>query len=284
MLEHQKKNYLLRNNVQIPCVGFGTWQIEDGKTVSTAVEGAIAAGYRHIDTAAAYRNETGVGEGIRAAGIARESLFVTSKLWNDVRGYEATLQAFGESLKRLNMEYLDLYLIHWPRPVAFRDTYELANSETWRAFEHLLQEGYVRAIGVSNFLCNHLEALLKTAQVAPMVNQIEFHPGWLQPETVSFCQAHQIQIEAWSPLGSGKLLSDETLNTLAQKYQKSCAQLCLRWGLQKQVLPLPKSVTPARIAENLKVFDFEISEQDMAIIDGLACVGRTGSDPENAKF
>ena len=182
------------------------------------------------------------------------------------------------------MDYLDLFLIHWPRPIALRDNYEEVNRETWRAFEHLLNEGYVRAIGVSNFLPKHLKALLKSAEVVPMIDQIEFHPGWMQPETVSFCEEHGILVEAWSPLGSGKLLSDPALVALAEKYNRSTAQICLRWCLQKGKLPLPKSTTPSRIEENLRLFDFQISKEDSDLIDGLACVGRTGSDPDNAKF
>ena len=279
-----ENTYTLHNQVEIPCVGFGTWQVPDGETAANAVMHAIEAGYTHIDTAIAYHNEIGVGAGIRMSGVAREKLFVTSKLWNDVRGYDETLKEFGNSLKRLNMDYLDLFLIHWPRPIAFRDNYEEVNRETWRAFEHLLNEGYVRAIGVSNFLPKHLKALLKSAEVVPMIDQIEFHPGWMQPEAVSFCEEHGILVEAWSPLGSGKLLSDPALVTLAEKYNRSTAQICLRWCLQKGKLPLPKSTTPSRIEENLRLFDFQISKEDSDLIDGLACVGRTGSDPDNAKF
>lgn len=194
-----ENTYTLHNQVEIPCVGFGTWQVPDGETAANAVMHAIEAGYTHIDTAVVYHNEIGVGAGIRMSGAAREKLFVTSKLWNDVRGYDETLKEFGNSLKRLNMDYLDLFLIHWPRPIAFRDNYEEVNRETWRAFEHLLNEGYVRAIGVSNFLPKHLKALLKSAEVVPMIDQIEFHPGWMQPETVSFCEEHGILVEAWSP-------------------------------------------------------------------------------------
>ena len=181
---HENGTFQLHNKVEIPQVGFGTWQMPDGETAADAVMHAIEAGYTHIDTAAVYHNEIGVGAGIRMSGVPREKLFVTSKLWNDVRGYEETLKAFDASLKRLALDYLDLYLIHWPRPLAFRDTYQEVNRETWKAFEYLLEKGYVRAIGVSNFLPVHMEALLKTAQVIPMVDQIEFHPGWMQPETV----------------------------------------------------------------------------------------------------
>lgn len=241
---HENGTFQLHNKVEIPQVGFGTWQMPDGETAADAVMHAIEAGYTHIDTAAVYHNEIGVGAGIRMSGVPREKLFVTSKLWNDVRGYEETLKAFDASLKRLALDYLDLYLIHWPRPLAFRDTYQEVNRETWKAFEYLLEKGYVRA----------------------------------------FCKEHDILVEAWSPLGSGKLLEDPKLKEFGQKYGRSTAQICLRWCLQKGHLPLPKSVTPVRIKENLQLFDFQISQEDMAVIDKLECVGRTGSDPDNAKF
>jgi len=264
-------------------VGFGTWKA--GETDGFAVlSEAIRAGYRHIDTASAYHTEEAVGRAVAASGVDRSEFFITTKAWKDQLGYDRTLAAFDASCQALGMDYLDLYLIHWPRPLAFRDTYQEVNRETWKAFEYLLEKGYVRAIGVSNFLPVHMEALLKTAQVIPMVDQIEFHPGWMQPETAAFCKEHDILVEAWSPLGSGKLLEDPKLKEFGQKYGRSTAQICLRWCLQKGHLPLPKSVTPVRIKENLQLFDFQISQEDMAVIDKLECVGRTGSDPDNAKF
>ena len=282
-MRSSQDTYTLANGVKMPCIGLGTYQSPDA-VASAAVKDAMAAGYRLIDTAAAYGNERGVGQGIRISGVPREEIFVTSKLRNAAHGYQATLEAFDMTLSRLGLRYLDLYLIHWPRPLAFRDTYQEVNRETWKAFEYLLEKGYVRAIGVSNFLPVHMEALLKTAQVIPMVDQIEFHPGWMQPETAAFCKEHDILVEAWSPLGSGKLLEDPKLKEFGQKYGRSTAQICLRWCLQKGHLPLPKSVTPVRIKENLQLFDFQISQEDMAVIDKLECVGRTGSDPDNAKF
>ena len=277
------ETYTLENGLSIPKLGLGTWFIDDDQAAE-AVRTAVKLGYRLIDTAQAYGNERGVGQGIRISGVPREEIFVTSKLRNAAHGYQATLEAFDMTLSRLGLRYLDLYLIHWPRPLAFRDTYQEVNRETWKAFEYLLEKGYVRAIGVSNFLPVHMEALLKTAQVIPMVDQIEFHPGWMQPETAAFCKEHDIRVEAWSPLGSGKLLEDPKLKEFGQKYGRSTAQICLRWCLQKGHLPLPKSVTPVRIKENLQLFDFQISQEDMAVIDKLECVGRTGSDPDNAKF
>ena len=281
---HENGTFQLHNKVEIPQVGFGTWQMPDGETAADAVMHAIEAGYTHIDTAAVYHNEIGVGAGIRMSGVPREKLFVTSKLWNDVRGYEETLKAFDASLKRLALDYLDLYLIHWPRPLAFRDTYQEVNRETWKAFEYLLEKGYVRAIGVSNFLPVHMEALLKTAQVIPMVDQIEFHPGWMQPETVAFCKEHDILVEAWSPLGSGRVLENATLQALGKQYGKSAAQICLRWCLEQGVLPLPKSVTPQRIQENTAIFDFALTPEDMARIAALPPFGGSGHDPDQIAF
>ncbi len=277
-------SFILSNGVSIPCVGFGTWQIPDGDPVFSAVSSALETGYVHIDTAAAYGNEAGVGEAVRRYPGGRENVFVTSKLWNDVRGYRETLDAFDRTMERLGFSYLDLFLIHWPAPYRFRDRYQELNRETWRAFEELYRSGKVRAIGVSNFLRHHLEELMETAEIAPMVDQIEFHPGWMQTETVSFCQQNGIQVEAWSPLGSGKLLQEPKLHSIAEKYGKSPAQLCLRWILQKGILPLPKSVTKERILQNTQLFDFCISSEDVQIMDSLSCVGRTGSDPDNAKF
>ena len=216
-----ENTYTLHNQVEIPCVGFGTWQVPDGETAANAVMHAIEAGYTHIDTAVVYHNEIGVGAGIRMSGAAREKLFVTSKLWNDVRGYDETLKEFGNSLKRLNMDYLDLFLIHWPRPIAFRDNYEEVNRETWRAFEHLLNEGYVRAIGVSNFLPHHLNNLLERTSITPMVNQLEFHPGYMQKAAVDFCKQMGIKVKAWSPIGRARVLKEPLLMELAEKYQVS---------------------------------------------------------------
>ncbi|WP_299119491.1 aldo/keto reductase [uncultured Eubacterium sp.] len=281
------KNATFKNGDPIPQLGLGTWRSEPSEAYR-AVKEALRIGYRHIDCAAIYGNEKEVGQALRDSfreGIVRrEELFVTSKLWNSHHAPQDVEPAIRQTLSDLGLDYVDLYLIHWPRPLAFRDTYQEVNRETWKAFEYLLEKGYVRAIGVSNFLPVHMEALLKTAQVIPMVDQIEFHPGWMQPETAAFCKEHDILVEAWSPLGSGKLLEDPKLKEFGQKYGRSTAQICLRWCLQKGHLPLPKSVTPVRIKENLQLFDFQISQEDMAVIDKLECVGRTGSDPDNAKF
>ncbi|MCM1512264.1 MAG: aldo/keto reductase [Oxalobacter formigenes] len=273
----------LRNGCPIPCLGFGTWQTPDGNTAVTAVKTALEKGYRHIDTAAIYGNETSVGHGIAASGLNRNRIFVTSKLWNDSRGYENTFRAFEKTLSNLRLDYLDLYLIHWPASASRFPDWENINLETWRAFIELYKAGRIRAIGVSNFMPHHLEALMQT-EVPPMVNQIEYHPGQMQEETVRYCRQHGILVEAWGPLGTGKMLSSTALAAIAGKYKKSVAQLCLRWCLQNNRLPLPKSVTPSRIEENADIFDFTISPEDMEAINNLPYFGGSGFHPDKVKF
>jgi len=275
--------FTLHGKVDIPCVGLGTWQSPDGETVAGAVKAAIDAGYRHIDTAAVYENEKGVGAGIRAAGIRREDIFVTSKLWNSERGYDKTMRAFEQTLSDLQLDYLDLYLIHWPAIARQFDNWEQINKDTWRAFIDLYKAGRVRAIGVSNFQPKHLHALMDT-EIIPSINQIEYHPGFMQKETVDFCNQNGILVEAWSPLGTGKMLNNETLLGIAAKYNKSVAQLCIRWCLQHGTLPLPKSITPSRIIENAKVFDFTISDEDMQTIDAMEFCGGSGHDSDAIDF
>ena len=273
--------FTLSNGVQIPCIGFGTWQTPDGETAVKAVLAALADGYRHIDAAAIYGNEESVGKAIADSGVNRSDLFVTGKLWNDEHGYESTLRAFDKTLKDLGLEYLDLYLIHWPVPAKFKNDWQKKNAETWKAFEELYKEGRIRAIGVSNFLPHHVEELKKTAEIMPMVNQIEYHPGLMQKEVVEYSQKEGMLIEAYSPLGTGKMLGNETLKGIADQYGKSVAQICIRWVLQNGVLPLPKSVTPSRIADNARVFDFEISADDMTAIDAMVDPDGTTNDPDN---
>ena len=276
-------SFVLSNGILIPCLGFGTWQSPPDEAASS-VRHALLSGYRHIDTAAQYGNEPDVGRGIRESGVPREEIFLTTKLWNDERGYETTLRAFERSLKNLETDYIDLYLIHWPAtPHRFENWQEL-NLGTWRAFEKLYKEGRIRAIGISNFMPHHMKPLLDACEIVPMVNQIEIHPGMLQPETVKASQEQGMLIEAWSPLGTGRMLKNEILMQIASKYNVSTAQLCLRYALQHGYLPLAKSVTPSRIDENMKIFDFEISAEDMAFIDAMPYFGGSGFDPDKVDF
>ena len=273
--------YTLSNGVHIPCVGFGTWQSKDGPEARDSVAEALRAGYRHIDTAQGYGNEESVGQAIKESGLKREDIFITSKLTNSVRGYNETLSAFHESLRKLGTDYMDLFLIHWPRPINFRDDWEAQNAQSWRAMEDLYREGKVRAIGISNFHPHHIEALLKTATVAPMVNQIRLAPGDTQDEVVSFSREKGMLLEAYSPLGVGKVFEVPQMKDLARKYGKSIAQIAIRWSLQRGYLPLPKSVTAERIRENTQIFDFNLDDEDVELIAGLkGCVGYS-SDPDS---
>ncbi|MUG67426.1 aldo/keto reductase [Paenibacillus campinasensis] len=275
-----KDTTTLSNGVRMPWLGFGVFKVEEGSEVVDAVRTAIMNGYRSIDTAAIYGNEQGVGQGIRegleAAGLERDKLFVTSKVWNSDLGYEATLAAYEQSLDKLGLGYLDLYLIHWPVEGKYK--------EAWRALEMLYKQGRVRAIGVSNFHIHHLEELMKDSTIKPMVNQVEYHPRLTQKELHAFCRAHGIQLEAWSPLMQGQLLEQEELQELAAKYNKSVAQIILRWDLQNGVVTIPKSIREHRIIENSAVFDFELTADEMRRIDSLNQDRRVGPDPDNFDF
>ncbi len=282
-MESINTKYTLANGVEIPAIGFGTWQTPDGETAVSAVKAALEYGYRHIDTAAVYQNEQSVGKAIAESGVARKDIFVTSKLWNSERGYDKTIWAFEKSLADLGLEYLDLYLIHWPANEKQFANWHRLNEQTWRAFEELYKQKRIRAIGVSNFLPHHLEVLIPEAEVMPMVNQIEFHPGQMQEETVSLCRDNNILIEAWGPLGTGRMLDNADLKEIAAKYDVSVAQLCVRWCLQNGTLPLPKSVTPERIKQNLEV-DFAISEEDMQRINAFPYIGGSGLNPDEVDF
>lgn len=276
--------FTMYNGNTIPCIGYGTYKTFD-EDVYEAVLSAIKAGYRHIDTAALYKNERGIGRAIRECGIAREELFITSKVWNTDRGYEKTRKAFADSMERLGLTYLDLYLIHWPaNKKQFGNDAEKINAETWRAMEELYAAGKIKAIGLSNFLPHHIEELMKTAKVKPMVNQIEFHPGWAQLTVSEYCQEKDIVVEAWSPLGRSGVLGNEELQDIGNKYGKSTAQVCVRWVMQHGILPLPKTVNPGRMAENADVFNFELTEEDMKRIDKLENLGGQCALPDEVDF
>lgn len=276
----------LNNGVTIPCVGYGTFRTP-ADVAEQAVADAIEVGYRHIDTAAVYGNEEAVGKGIKDSGIDRHRLFVTSKLWNTERGYESTKKALDESLEKLGMDYLDLYLIHWPaNQKQFGDRAAEINAETWRAMEDAYHEGKIRALGLSNFMPHHVIDLMKTAKVAPAVDQIEVHPGWPHTQEVKYLQDHNILVEAWGPLGGqgAKVLTNPTMEKLAAKYGKTTAQISLRWILQQGVLPLPKSVHSDRMVQNAQIFDFELSDEDMKTISELPNLGGQCKDPDEVDF
>lgn len=265
----------LANGLEMPRLGLGVWRVNDDDATNS-VKWAISNGYQLIDTAAVYKNEKGVGEGIRQAGVNREDLFITTKLWNVDQGYESAHQAFNDSLERLGLDYVDLYLIHWPVEGKFNDS--------WRAMEEIYESGRAKAIGVSNFHQHHIEELMTTAKIKPMVNQIELHPTLTQVQLRDFLSKEDIAIEAWSPLGQGKILQNERLVEIGQKYDKTAAQVIIRWHLQSAIIVIPKSVHENRIKENFDVFDFELSEEDMNQIDSLNINERLGADPDNFDF
>ena len=274
--------FVLSNGVKVPCIGYGTYLTPDGEVAKNSVMEALKVGYRHVDTAFAYGNESAVGEGIKASGVKREDIFVTTKHWVTMRGYEKATEAIDISLKNLGLDYLDLYLIHWPCVEKVSPDWKEINAGTWKAFEDAYKAGKIRAIGVSNFQKKHYDALAEMCEIKPMVNQIEFHPGYTQPETVKYSQEQGMLVQAFSPLGCGAVLNDETLKGIAAKYNKSVAQICLRFVLQSGLNVLTKSVTPSRILENTHIFDFELAAEDMATINAMPELGFTGWLPENA--
>ncbi len=266
----------LHNGIEMPYVGLGVYKMEDKEEAVHAIETAIKVGYRSIDTAWFYQNEDAVGEAVRNAAIPREQLFITTKVWNDHQGYDSTLKVFENSLQNLQMDYVDLYLIHWPVKGKYLDT--------WKALERLYDEGVVKAIGVSNFQTHHLEDIFTHRNEKPVINQVELHPRLSQEPLRAFCQKHQIAVEAWSPLARARFLQDPTINEVAKKYGKSPAQVILRWHLQNEVIIIPKSVTPARIKENADLFDFELSADDMDKINKLNKNQRFGKHPDHFAF
>ncbi|WP_410770370.1 aldo/keto reductase [Fontibacillus sp. BL9] len=280
MIKHLQDTVTLHNGVNMPGLGLGVFKVEEGSELIQAVKAAVKHGYRSIDTAAVYQNESSVGKAIAEllseSTVSREELFVTSKVWNSDLGYESTISAYETSLYKLGLDYLDLYLIHWPVKGKYK--------EAWRALETLYRDGRVKAIGVSNFQIHHLEDLMKDAAIKPMVNQVEFHPRLTQKELIAFCQEHGIQMEAWSPLMQGELLDNEVLKGIAEKHGKSVAQIILRWDVQHSVITIPKSTKEQRIIENAALFDFELTADDMSRIDGLNENRRVGPDPDNFDF
>ncbi|CAH1190195.1 Glyoxal reductase [Paenibacillus auburnensis] len=272
---HLTDSTVLNNGVHMPWFGLGTYKAE-GAEVAKAVATALELGYRSIDTAAVYGNEEEVGQSIAASGVARDSLFVTTKVWNTDQGYDTTLRAFETSCKKLGLDVIDLYLIHWPGQTLYKDT--------WRALERLYGEGRVRAIGVSNFQIHHLEELKKESSIVPAVNQVELHPRFIQKELRDYCTQHQIQIEAWAPLMKGRLQDNELLQGIAGKHGKTVSQVILRWGLQSSIVIIPKSVTASRIKENSEIFDFELSADEVSAISGLDAGERIGTNPDNLLF
>ncbi|MGP7815881.1 aldo/keto reductase [Niallia sp. 01092] len=266
----------LHNGVNMPRLGLGVWKVQDGQEAIESVKAAIKAGYISIDTAAAYQNEEGVGQGIKEAGVPRENLFITTKVWNADQGYESTLAAFETSLKKLGLDYVDLYLIHWPVKGKYK--------ETWKALETLYKDGKVKSIGVSNFHQHHLEDLLEDAEIVPMVNQIELHPLLSQTELRTYCNEKNIVVEAWSPLAQGQLLEHPVLKEIASSYNKSVAQIILRWDIQNDIVTIPKSIKEHRIIENASIFDFELNEEDIKKINEINKNERVGPDPDNFNF
>lgn len=268
----------LNDGHKIPIVGFGTYKSIEQEGIESVIA-AISSGYSLIDTAAKYGNEDAIGKGIKASGVPREAIFITTKLWRENLGYESTKIAFENSLKRLQLDYIDLYLIHWPANAKNYENWQKTNADTWRAMEALQAEGKIKSIGVSNFFQEHLEALFQTAKIIPSVNQIEFHPGYWQQELVAYCKSKNIVVESWSPLARGKVFGNKVLEEIAKKHNKSVSQVCLRWIIQHDVIIIPKSTSPKRIQENINLFDFELSTTEMEVINKLPEMGFSGELP-----
>ena len=275
------KHFVLSNGLSIPAVGFGTYKTGDGD--GAVLSNAIAQGYRHFDTASFYGTEAALGQAVAESDIPRGDFFLTSKLWKTEMGYDAALRAFDATLERLGTDYLDLYLIHWPRPDLELEDWAKLDRETWRALEGLYESGRVRAIGVSNFLPHHLEPLLSSANVAPMVDQLEFHPGYAQAAAVQYCQEHHIQVEAWSPLGRRRILEDPQLREMAAGHQATVPQICLSFALQSGVLPLPKSSNPERMRENLAAQQISLTEEELWQLRTMPQVGWSGEHPDRER-
>lgn len=272
----------LNNGVQIPCMGFGTYKASKGST-SKIIETAVRCGYRYLDTASFYQTETYVGEAVKTSKIPRKDFFLVSKVWKDEMGYDNTLRAFERTLKNLQTDYLDLYLIHWPKPSPDCENWKTLDIETWKALEKLYHEKRVRAIGVSNFLPHHIENLLEVCEVVPAVDQLEFHPGYTQEAAVRYCQEHDILVQAWSPLGRRRIMDDELIRALAEKHQVTQAQICLRYALQKGVVPIPKASSEERMKNNQDIFRFELTKTEMQKLDTMPPVGWSGEHPDRER-
>lgn len=284
-----KDTYTLANGVKIPAIGFGTWQSPSGEIAYNAVLTALRCGYRHIDTATTYGNEESVGKAIadfiKESGVKREELFITTKLHNRDHGYEKTKAAIENSLKALGLDYIDLYLIHWPNPIMYRDDWKNKNQESWKAMEEAYKEGKLRALGLSNFWPHHIDAILEVAAIKPVVNQIKFCPSINQKEVADYSRAKGMMLEAYSPMGTGSVLNNSEMQEIAMKYNHSTAQVCIRYALQSGYIPLPKSVTPERIESNTDIFSFELSDEDMKRIASLEIEGITPArNPDETTF
>lgn len=276
MMRSLQDTTTLHNGVKMPWFGLGVYKVQEGEEALQSVKAAIKAGYRSIDTAALYQNEESVGRAIKESGVPREELFITTKVWNTDQRNDSVLEAFETSLQKLGLDYVDLYLVHWP----VKEKYK----QTWKILEKIYKEGRARAIGVSNFTIHHLEDLIADAEIKPMVNQVELHPLFAQPELRDYCKKQEIQIEAWAPLGQGRLLDHPVLKEIADAHNKTIAQVILRWDLQNEIVTIPKSVKESRIIENANIFDFELTERDMEKINSLNENTRFGPDPDNFDF
>lgn len=272
--------FKLRNGIEIPAIGLGTWQITDRTLMKTIIQKAYETGFRLIDTASAYTNEIAISKAVKENEIPRNELILSDKVWNTSRGFEAVITACKKSLKKLKTEYFDIYLIHWPASKKLYPNWEEINADTWRGMEELYRQGLAKSIGVCNFKEHHLEALKKTAEIMPFINQIEFHPGMNQESLLNYCKTNSIQIEASSPLGNGQVLKNQELQKIASLKSRTTAQLCLRWLFQKGIVSIPKTSNPDRLQQNISIFDFELNETEMKTIDNIPYCGGIGIDPD----